>query len=365
MRAALLEAQGQPMRMVEGIEIEEPRAGQVRVKISNCGVCHTDVSNVDGVFPSAVPVILGHEAAGVVDALGPNVDGLQPGDHVVLTACPPCGACRACVRGEFSLCVNGGGIMSHTFYDGTTGLSLDGAQVYRGVGVGAFGEYVVTPASGAVKLPSDVPLDVVCVIGCAVQTGVGAVLNTARVEAGSTVLVTGLGGVGLSTVQGARIAGAARIIASDPVEDRRRVAASFGATDLIDPTAEDLVARATELSGGGVDYAFETAGLASLILEGINACRPGGTTVCIGAPAMNDALTIPVPAILVATEKKLVGSLLGSCNALHDIPRFVALWRAGLLDLEGLITARRPLAEVNQAMDDLRAGRGIRTVLSI
>lgn len=365
MRAALLEAQGQPLKMTDGIEIEEPRAGQVRVKIANCGVCHTDLSNVDGAFPSPVPVILGHEAAGTVDAVGPNVEGLQPGDHVVLTACPPCGTCRACVRGEFSLCVNGGGIVSHTFADGTTGLSLDGKQVYRGVGVGAFAEYVVAPANGAVKIPPDVPLDVVCVIGCAVQTGVGAVLNTARVEAGASVLVMGLGGVGLSTVQGARVAGAARIIASDPVEDRREAAARFGATDLIDPTTEDVVARATELTDGGVDYAFETAGLSSLIQAGFNACRPGGSTICIGAPAMDDPFTIPIPGIMVMTEKKIMGSLLGSCNARHDIPRFIALWRAGLLDLEGLITARRPLAEVNQAMDDLRSGRGIRTVLSI
>jgi Zn-dependent alcohol dehydrogenase len=231
--------------------------------------------------------------------------------------------------------------------------------------VGAFAEYVVAPANGAVKIPSDVPLDVACVIGCAVQTGVGAVLNTARVEAGAAVLVMGLGGVGLSAVQGARIAGAARIIASDPVKDRREVAARFGATDLIDPTTEDVVARATELTEGGVDYAFETAGLSSLIQAGFNACRPGGSTICVGAPAMDDPLTIPIPGMMVMTEKRIMGSLLGSCNARHDIPRFIALWRAGLLDLEGLITARRPLAEINQAMDDLRAGRGIRTVLSI
>ena len=365
MRAALLRAQGQPLQVTEGIEIEEPRAGQVRVKISNCGVCHTDLSNVDGVFPSPVPVILGHEAAGVVDAVGAGVEGLEAGDHVVLTACPPCGSCRACARGEFSLCVNGNGIVSHTFQDGTTGLSLDGERVYRGVGLGAFAEYVLAPASGAVKIPSDVPLEVACVIGCAVQTGVGAALNTARVRGGDAVLITGLGGVGLSAVQGARIAGAARIIASDPVKERREAAARFGATDLIDPTVDDVVARSIELTDGGVDYAFETAGRSSLIQAGFNACRPGGTTVCIGAPAMDDPFTIPIPGIMVMTEKKITGCILGSCNAAHDIPRFIALWRAGRLDLEGLITARRPLSEINQAMDDLRSGQGIRTVLAM
>ena len=215
MNAALLRAAGEPIQVCDDVECDDPRVGQVRVKITNCGVCHSDLSIADGTFPSPLPVILGHEAAGVVDAVGPNVEQLREGDHVILTPCPPCGACYWCVRGETGVCVNSGAIQTSTFPDGTTGLSRAGELVYRGLGLAAFADYVVVPAAAAVKVPADVPLDVVCVIGCAVQTGVGAVVNTARVEPGATVLVMGLGGVGLSVVQGARIAGAARIIASD------------------------------------------------------------------------------------------------------------------------------------------------------
>lgn len=364
MRAALLEGPGQPLRISADVSIEEPGAGQVRVRVAHCGVCHSDLSIADGTFPSPLPIILGHEAAGVVDAVGSHVEGLQAGDHVVLTPCPPCGTCYWCLRGEASICVNAMEIMSNTFSDGTTGLSRGGEMVYRGVGVGAFAEYVLAYATGAVKIPNDVPLNVACVIGCAVQTGVGAVLNTARVEEGATVLVMGLGGIGLSVVQGARVAGAARILASDPVRARREAASRFGATDVLDPTNEDVVARAKELTGVGVDYAFETAGRASLIQTGLEATRFGGTTVCVGAPPITEAVTIAMPALFTLTEKKLVGCALGSSNSLRDIPRLLALWKAGYLDLEGLITARRSIEEINQALDDLKASRGIRTVLS-
>lgn len=365
MRAAVLEDAAKPLQIAADVEIQEPRAGQVRVRVAHCGVCHSDLSIADGTFPSPLPIILGHEAAGVVDAVGPHVDALQVGDPVVLTPCPPCGTCYWCLRGEASLCVNAMAIMTNTFADGSTGLSRAGQTIYRGVGVGAFAEYVLTHATGAVKIPADVPLEVACVIGCAVQTGVGAVLNTAGVEEGATVLVMGLGGIGLSVVQGARIAGAARILASDPVAARREAAASFGATDLLDPAGEDVVARAKELTGVGVDYAFDTAGRASLVQAGLEATRFGGTTVCVGAPPITEAVTIATPALFTLTEKKLVGCALGSSNSLRDIPRLLALWRAGHLDLEGLITARRSIAEINEALEDLKASRGIRTVLSL
>jgi Zn-dependent alcohol dehydrogenase len=210
-----------------------------------------------------------------------------------------------------------------------------------------------------------VPLDVACVIGCAVQTGVGAVFNTARVEPGATVLVMGLGGIGLSVVQGARLAGASRIIASDPLPQRREAAARLGATDVVDPAAEDLASRVMEITAVGVDYAFDAVGRAALIQTGLAATRAGGTTVCVGAPPLDDPLTIAMPALFVVGEKKLLGCALGSSNSLREIPRLIDLWRAGHLDLEGLVTARRPLAEINAAMADLAAGRGIRTVLSL
>ena len=350
---------------VDAVDIAVPRPGQVGVRIVACGVCHSDLSIVDGVFPSPVPIVLGHEAAGVVETVGAGVERVAVGDHVVVTACPPCGTCYWCVRGEASLCVNSHAIQTNTFADGTTGLARDGAVVYRGLGVAAFAEQVVVPETAAVKIPGDVPLDVACVIGCAVQTGVGAVLNTARVEEGATVLVMGLGGVGLAVVQGARVAGAARIIASDPVAHRREAARRFGATDLLDPAAEDVTARVLELTGVGADYAFDAAGRASVIQTGIAATRSGGTTVCVGAPPLDETVAIAPPALFTITEKKLLGCTLGGCNSLRDIPRLAALWQRGLLDLEALVTARRPLEEIGEAMDDLRAGRGIRTVLSI
>lgn len=364
MKAAILEAAGQPLEICEDVMIDDPASGQVRVRIAACGVCHSDLSMVDGAFPCPVPIVLGHEAAGIVDAVGANVRGLSVGDAVILTPCPPCGVCYWCVRGEASLCVDAIGIQTNAFPDGTTGLSRGGSPVFRGLNVAGFAEYVVATANAAVRIPNDLPLDVACVIGCAVQTGVGAVLNTAQVEEGATVLVMGLGGVGLSVVQGARVAGAARIMVSDPLAARREAAKAFGATDLFDPGAEDVVARAREITGVGVDYAFETAGRANLIQQGVAAIRSGGTAVCVGAPSLQEAIEINPAALFVVSGKKLTGCVLGSANSLREIPRLVGLWRTGRLDLESLITARRPLVEINEAMADLRAGRGIRTVIS-
>ena len=364
-RAALLTAFEQPLEVVDDVEIEAPRVGEVVVRVSHCGVCHSDLSNVDGTFPGGLPVVLGHEAAGIVEAVGPDVSSLQPGDRVVLTPTPPCGRCAYCLRGSFSICVNSTAVFTGTFNDGSTRLSRHGATVYRGLGVGAFGELVITQESGAIKVDDDVPLEVACVIGCAMQTGVGAVLNTAKVEAGDTVLVLGLGGVGIAIVQGARIAGASRIIVSDPVAERREAAEHFGATDAIDPTAEDVVMRAHALTRIGVDFAFEAVGKGALGQAAIWATRPGGTAVLVGAAPVTDAISIEPAVVFMATERRVVGSFLGSSNSPRDIPLLLNLWRAGRLDLEAMITRRRPITEVNEAFDDMRAARGLRTVLEL
>jgi S-(hydroxymethyl)glutathione dehydrogenase/alcohol dehydrogenase len=364
-RAALLIAPDQPLEVVDDIEIESPRAGEVIVRVSHCGVCHSDLSNVDGTFPAPLPVVLGHEAAGTVEEVGPEVTTLKPGDRVVLTPAPSCGHCPFCLRGRFSICVNSTAVFTSMFNDGSTRLSRQGATVYRGLGVGAFGELVITQELGAIRVDDDTPLDLACVIGCAMQTGVGAVLNTARVEPGDTVLVLGLGGVGIAIVQGARIAGASRIIASDPVSARRDAAARFGATDAIDPTADDVVTRVHELTGIGVDFSFEAVGKAVLGQAAVWATRPGGTAVLVGAAPLGDAITIEPAVVFMATERRLVGSFLGSSNSPREIPRLLSLWRAGKLDLEGMISSRRPLTEVNEAFDDLRAARGLRTVLEL
>ncbi|MCP5044134.1 MAG: Zn-dependent alcohol dehydrogenase [bacterium] len=365
MRAALLEAPGEPLVMVDDVEIRAPRAGEVRVEVRHCGLCHSDLSVVDGDFPAGLPIVLGHEAAGVVEAVGEGVRHLEPGDHVVLTPCPPCGKCYWCVRNEHSICVQTTSIMTNAMPDGTTGLSRAGEPVFRGLGVGAFAQYAITTETGAIKIRDEVPLEVACVIGCAVQTGVGAAINTAQIKEGDTVLVLGLGGIGISIVQGARLAGASRIFVSDPVAERREVARSLGATHLIDPAeTADVAAHVIEHTGVGVDFAFEAAGVAKLVELAIAATRNGGTMIMVGAPPISDPVSI-LPALLVFQQKKIAGCTLGSCNSLHDIPRLVDLYMAGQLDLEALISHRRPLDEINQAADDLKAGRGIRTVLDL
>lgn len=366
MRAAVLEGPGKPLVIRNDISIIDPRPGEVRVRIHYCGLCHSDYSYVDGSNPAPGAIILGHEASGTVDAVGAGVTHLRPGDKVVMTPAPPCGHCYFCQRHEHSLCVNASSIMTSTLPDGETGLSSGDTVIYRGCGVGGLAEYAIAPASGAVKIDDDVPLELACVIGCALQTGVGAVLNTAKVETGATVLIMGLGGVGMATIQGARLAGASLIICSDPVAARREQAKGFGATHCIDPTKDDLAAICAELTGGiGLDYAFETAGKAALIEAGINLTRSGGTTVCVGAPPIEEGIHIPHAVLFAAFEKKLCGCLLGSCNSSYEIPRMIRLWKQGLLNFDDMITSRRPLSEVNEGFADLANNRGIRTVIEI
>lgn len=351
---------------VESIEVEEPRAGEVLVRVAHCGVCHSDLSVVDGGFPSPFPVVLGHEASGVVEAIGVGVVDVRPGDHVVLTPAPNCGHCYFCTRRQPTLCERyRDSLLTATRADGSTPLSRDGAPVFRGLATGAFSEYTVVSADAVIPIPADADLAVACVIGCAVQTGVGAVLNTARVEVGATVLVLGAGGIGISVVQGAVVAGASRIVVVEPDADRRTAATRFGATDVLDPTSDDVLVAAFDLTRVGFDYAFETAGRAALIEQGINGIRPGGTVVAVGAPPMAEALQIPMVVGFTAMEKKLLGCLLGSANSQLEIPRLIGLWQAGRLDLDAMVTGRRPLTEINEAMADARARKGLRTVVDV
>lgn len=366
MRAALLEASEKPLEVVGDVDIEDPRTGEVLVRVSHCGVCHSDLSLANGTFPVTAPTVLGHEAAGTVEAIGAGVTELAVGDKVVLTPIPVCNACYWCVRGEYGCCVNTAAVTTGTFNDGRTPLSRHGQPVLRGVGVGGFAERVITPVTGAIKVPDDTPLEIACVIGCAVQTGVGAVLNTARVPEGATVLVVGGGGIGIAITQGARIAGATRIILSDPVATRREAALRFGATDVVDPTTENVLERVQALTGGiGVDDAFDAVGSGVAIETCIWSTRNGGTTILVGAGGLDQSVSLAPPVFFTLSERKIMGCFLGSSNGRRDIPRLIALWRAGRLDLEGMITARRPLAEVNDAFADMTAGLGLRTVLTI
>lgn len=353
---------GADLEVVDDVEIDAPRAGEVRVEVAACGVCHSDVSVLRGTFPSMGPTVLGHEAAGVVVELGPGVTSLAVGDHVVLTPNAACGRCAYCTRGHHSVCESASAIATSMLPDGTTRLSRDGETVYRGLGLAAWADEVVVPEAGAVRVDDDLPLDLACVLGCAVQTGVGAAINTAGIEPGDSVLVLGAGGIGVSVVQGAAIAGASTIIVSDPSESRREQALEFGATHVVDPAGSDVVATTMELTGIGADVAVDAVGSAALVGAAVEAVRNGGTAVLVGAAPVEDQAQLN-PALMMFTEKRVVGSLLGSCWAPRDLPRLVALWRAGRLDLERMVTSRRPLEEVNDAVADLEAGRGLRNVL--
>ena len=330
MKAAILRAYQQPLS-IEEVDIDPPKADEVLVKIAAAGICHSDYHLMKGEWQSGVPQILGHEASGIVAEVGPGVTGLKPGDRCALSFRAWCGRCRYCIAGRPILCNGYDGGPRGSMLDGTYRVHKDGEDIPVMGRMGGFAEYAVMPAQQLVPITANVDMDTLALIGCAVTTGVGAVLNTAQVEEGATVLVMGLGGIGISIVQGARLANAARIIVSDPIAARRDYAANFGATDILDPKQDDVVAKAIELTGGiGVDYAFDGAGVSELISQGINACRIGGTTVMVGA-AMQP-LTLPLPAIFLTQQKKLMGCLLGSCNGHRDIPRFLALWRKGALD---------------------------------
>jgi Zn-dependent alcohol dehydrogenase len=364
MRGAVLEADGK--LAVGDLQIEDPRPGEVLVRVTDCGVCHSDLSSIDGSFPGARPVVLGHEAAGVVEAVGPGVTRLRPGDKAVLTPLPSCGHCYMCTRGNPTLCTEyASALFTSTRPDGTSPLSRGGETVFRGLGMGGWAEYVVLPHEGVVKVDEDTDLAEACVIGCAVQTGVGAVLETARVEEGATVLVLGAGGIGVAVTQGARLAGASVVVVADPVAERREAALRFGATHVVDPAAEDVTAFCMGLTGIGMDYCFEAAGQAALIEQGFAASRPGGTTVGVGAPPIDQGISIPMVAAFTAMEKRFIGCLLGSVKAHRDIPRFLALAKAGRLDLGGMITDRYGLDDVGAAVENLRQRKGIRTSLRI
>ena len=366
MRAAFFVGPNQPVDIVDGVDIAEPPPGYVRVRMTHCGICHSDLHVLTGMIPTPVPTIMGHEGAGVIESVGVGVDHLAAGDHVILSPMASCGHCHSCVSGHPTVCDLAVTWPTGLLPDGTSPLSRGGATVYRGNGLGGWADMAIVAAGSAIKVGADVPLDVACLIGCAVQTGMGAVLNTAKVHEGANVLVMGLGGIGLSVVLGAKVAGAAQIIVSDPVPSRRATALAIGATTAIDPAESDVVRTVRAQTGGaGVDFAFDAAGSAALIAAGVRACAHGGATVMIGAPDPHDTLGVINPSSLIVNEKRLLASMVGSSLAPRDFPRIVALWQSGRIDLDRLVTSRRPLQEINAGFDDMRSSTGIRTVIAL
>jgi S-(hydroxymethyl)glutathione dehydrogenase/alcohol dehydrogenase len=362
-RAAVLAGPGAPVEIAD-VELAAPQAGEVEVQIAAAGVCGSDLHVVRGEWDVPMPVVLGHEGAGVVSRVGPGVEHLREGDHVVLSWVPQCGRCRQCTAGRPWQCelvatvVAPGGVL----FDGTSRWRRGGERLHHYLGVSSFSERVVVPESGAVRIREDAPLDVVALVGCAVATGVGAVENTAQVPAGATVAVIGCGGVGLSCVQGARLAGAARIVACDVNADKLAVARRLGATDSVDALAGDPVAALRETVPEGLDYVFDAIGKIETTEQAIAALGLGGAAVVVGLPPTGMTARFD-PLVLAEANQRILGSNYGSVDPQRDIPRLVDSYMSGELDLDSLVSARRPLDDAARALDDLAAGTALRTIL--
>lgn len=361
--AAVLRAYDQPLT-IEEIALDDPGAWEVIVRLAACGVCHSDLHMIGGTFKTPLPVVLGHEGAGVVEAIGPGVRDVQPGDHVVLAWIPSCGRCRYCASGRPALCSDRQGVERH---GGPPRLhTSDGEGIHQFLDVSAFAERVLVREEGVIRIPPDVPLEIAALVGCAVLTGIGAATRTARVEPGSTVAVFGAGGVGLNVIQGAVLAGAARIIAVDRRPAALELARSFGATETLDTSetgADGGTAKTLrKLTGGGVDYAFEVVGLPETIAQAWESLAPGGRAVVVGLTPQNAQVTLRADFL---SEKSLLGCIFGSAVPRVDVPRVLDLYARGKLKLDELATRRYTLEQVNEALDALRsggaAGRGILT----
>lgn len=359
MKAAVLYDYNAPM-VIEEVQLDEPGTGEVLVKMTASGVCRSDLHVLKGEWQSPLPTILGHEAAGRVESVGPGVTRVAPGDPVVLSFKPHCGYCEYCMSGRPHLCTGLGG-PAGTLPGGHIRLSKDGNPIYHFARTASFAEYAVIHESSAVRIGPETSLELAALVGCSVTTGVGAVLNTAEVRPGSTVAVIGCGGVGLNVIQGSRFAGASRIIAVDISQEKLEFAERFGATDTIDAREEDTVPTIRKLTGGGVDYAFEVLGSGETVRTAFEAVRTGGTAIAVGMAAVGEYARIDAY-LLAAQEKTLKGCFYGSARTHIDMPRYIALAEAGKLDLDSLVTRRYPLAEINEAyaaLDRGDVGRGL------
>jgi len=362
MRAAVFYEVGKPL-VVEDVELEAPRAGEVRVRIAATGVCRSDLHYIKGDLTMPTPVVFGHEAAGVVEELGTGVDSVRTGDHVVLLFAPACGHCRYCACGRPHLCEMRSRVRGK-MPDGTTRLRVRGRDVHHFTCVSSWAEEAVVPASGVLPIDRDISFGVAALLGCAVTTGVGAVVNTAQVPAGARVAVFGLGGVGLNVVQGARIAGAVTIIGVDVLPHRLEAARRFGATHAVNAKDDDPVAAIRDLTGGGADYAFEVIGRAATVRQAVESVARGGVAVAVGLPPTNEDLAVPgLPFVL--GEKTLRACFYGSSRLRFDIPRLLALYGTGRLMLDELVTAAFPLDRVNEAVATLDRGDGLRSILDM
>jgi S-(hydroxymethyl)glutathione dehydrogenase/alcohol dehydrogenase len=345
---------------VQEVSLDPPKAGEVLVDIKATGVCRSDLSVINGKIPLELPAVIGHEGAGIIKEVGAGVENLQVGDHVVLSFIPNCGECFYCEHGQANLCAS---------KDNAYGFMLDGtARVKRGneqlrvmTQLGCMAERCIAPAISCIKIDKEIPLASAALVGCGVMTGVGSVLNTARVEAGSTVAVFGCGGIGLSIVQGARIAGARHVVGIDTMANKLDMARGFGATHTVESEhAHEFILDLTEQRGA--DYCFEAVGIASLMQAAEAATRPGGTCTLVGVGALDDQFVLN-PFALPIFGKSILGSMYGGCNPNRDFPRLLDFYREGKLDLDGMITNTYTIDQAPQAFHDLAAGINARGVI--
>lgn len=370
-RAAVLHAMGAAMPYakskplsIEEVELRDPGPGEILVRMGAAGLCHSDLSVINGDRPRPTPMALGHEAAGVVEALGPGVSDLRKGDHVVLVFVPSCGHCNPCAEGRPALCEPGAASnTAGTLLSGERRIFRDGKPINHHMGCSAFAEAAVVSRRSAVKVDPALPLDEAALFGCAVLTGVGAVVNTAQVHAGSTVAVIGLGGVGLASILGAVASGARRVVAVDLSDDKLALARQLGATDTFNAADADLVQKVKDATQGGVDYAIEMAGAIRAFETAYRITRRGGTTVTAGLPP--PTATWPMPTTnLVAEERTIKGSYIGTCVPSRDLPRYIDLYRRGRLPVDRLMSGRLKLERINEGFDLLHEGKAVRQVVT-
>lgn len=369
-RAAILRAMGaarpyadsRPLS-IETVTLDSPGRDEVRVAIKAAGLCHSDLSVINGDRPRPMPMALGHEAAGVVEALGPGVDDLNVGDHVVMVFMPSCGHCGPCAEGRPALCEPGAAANGRgELLAGGRRLHDAAGDLNHHLGCSAFAGHAVVSRRSLVKIDRDLPFEEAALFGCAVLTGVGAVVNTAGVRAGQSVVVVGLGGVGLASVLGALACGAAPVVAVDLSEDKLALARSLGAVATVKADDPEAVDQVRALTGGGADFAFEMAGSAAALDAAWRMTRRGGTTVTAGLPPPDAALAVNIVS-LVAEERTLKGSYIGTCVPSRDVPRFVALYRQGRLPVDRLMSGTVALDDINAAFDRLADGRAARQII--
>ncbi|HEX2040560.1 MAG TPA: Zn-dependent alcohol dehydrogenase, partial [Acidimicrobiales bacterium] len=339
------------MEIRDDVEVEAPHAGEVKLRMGASGVCHSDLSMVNGTMMAVPPIVLGHEGAGVIEEVGEGVSDLKPGDHVVISWVPQCGDCFFCSRDQGYLCEGANAALaSGGLLDGTTRMTSHGAPLSQMAASGTFGEVTIVPASGVVKIPDDLDMKVAALIGCGVLTGTGAALNTANIRKGDTVAVVGCGGVGLNVIQGARIAGAGEIIAVDMNETKLQMAKEFGATATVNASQGDPVSQVMGMTEQrGADVAFEVIGLPQTIDQTITMARRGGQAILVGVPKLDVMVTLPAFFGIVLAEKTIKGCWYGSSNVQKDVPKLVELYKSGQLKLDELISRTIKLDEVNEA----------------